>query len=82
MKYMVIIIGLLLLSTPCFADRPNIVILLVDDLGWNDVGYHNPEVTTPNVDMIAKEGIELDPGQGFSSFGGGNNQGALGGGVE
>jgi arylsulfatase A-like enzyme len=40
--------------------KPNVVILLADDLGWNDVGYHNPDVTTPNIDEIAKEGLELD----------------------
>ena len=54
----------LLLSAPYIAaetesteppQRPstNIVILLVDDLGWGDVGYHNPEVATPNIDNIA-----------------------------
>ena len=40
--------------------RTNIVILLVDDLGWGDVGYHNPEVITPNIDNIAARGVEFD----------------------
>ena len=40
--------------------RTNIVIFLVDDLGWGDVGYHNPEVETPNIDNIAARGVELD----------------------
>lgn len=39
---------------------PNIVIILVDDLGWNDVGYHNENVSTPNIDRLAKTGVELD----------------------
>ena len=38
----------------------NIVIILVDDLGWNDVGYHNENVSTPNIDRLAKAGVELD----------------------
>ncbi|MEM7019952.1 MAG: sulfatase-like hydrolase/transferase, partial [Pseudomonadota bacterium] len=42
------------------ADKPNIIIILADDLGWNDVGYHNPEVSTPNIDTLAEKGIELD----------------------
>jgi arylsulfatase B len=39
---------------------PNIVILLADDLGWNDIGYHNPEILTPNLDAFVAGGLELD----------------------
>jgi len=28
-------------------------------LGWNDVGFHNPKLKTPNMNWLAKEGIEL-----------------------
>jgi len=38
---------------------PNILIIISDDTGWNDVGFHNPEVITPNLNKLAKEGIEL-----------------------
>jgi hypothetical protein len=47
---------------------PNIVVFLVDDMGWNQVGYHakpsgNDEIQTPNMDYYAtKAGIELDRG--------------------
>ena len=43
--------------------QPNIVVLLVDNLGWNNVGYHNynpREYNTPNIVNLLKEGIELD----------------------
>ncbi len=40
--------------------RPNIIIILADDLGWGDVGYHGSSIKTPNIDMLAKEGIELN----------------------
>ncbi len=40
--------------------KPNVVIILADDLGWADVGYHGSEIRTPNIDRIAREGIELD----------------------
>ena len=41
-------------------DHPHILIILADDLGWNDVGYHGSSIDTPNIDRIAREGIELD----------------------
>lgn len=40
--------------------KPNIVILVADDMGWKDVGYHGSEIKTPNIDGLAKEGIELN----------------------
>ncbi|XP_064641259.1 arylsulfatase B-like [Lineus longissimus] len=39
--------------------RPNIVFILADDLGWNDVGWHNKDVKTPNIDKLAKSGVSL-----------------------
>ncbi len=40
--------------------QPNIVLLVADDLGWNDVGYHGSECVTPNIDRLAAEGVQLD----------------------
>tara|TARA_Y200000002_G_scaffold383271_1_gene404669 strand:- start:5706 stop:7142 length:1437 start_codon:yes stop_codon:yes gene_type:complete len=39
---------------------PNILIILVDDLGWHDVGYLNPAVGTPHIDALAESGVRLD----------------------
>jgi arylsulfatase A-like enzyme len=39
--------------------RPNILVILVDDLGWAGVGYHNKAMTTPNLDKLAMESVEL-----------------------
>lgn len=41
-------------------DRPNIVIIVADDLGWGDVGFHQSSIKTPNLDRVAKQGIILD----------------------
>ena len=45
---------------PADAPPPNVVILLADDLGWADVGYHGSDIQTPNIDRLAKEGMQLD----------------------
>lgn len=41
------------------ADRPNIVVLLADDLGWKDVGFHGSEIDTPHLDRLAAAGTEM-----------------------
>ena len=42
------------------ASRPNVIIFVADDAGWHDVGYHGSEIETPNIDRLAREGVELD----------------------
>ena len=41
-------------------DHPNVVIFLADDLGWADVGFHGSETRTPNIDRLAREGVEME----------------------
>ncbi|MEX0883465.1 MAG: sulfatase [Cyclobacteriaceae bacterium] len=42
-------------------NRPNIVMIIADDVGWNDIGcYGNEVVHTPNIDRMAGEGIRFD----------------------
>ena len=40
--------------------KPNIVFVLADDYGWNDVGYHGSEIKTPTLDRLASDGVKLD----------------------
>ena len=41
------------------AQRPNIIIMVADDIGWSDVGFHGGEIETPSLDRLAAEGMEL-----------------------
>lgn len=41
------------------ADRPNVVLIMVDDLGFSDFGCYGSEIETPNVDALAADGLRL-----------------------
>lgn len=38
---------------------PNIVVIIPDDLGWADAGYHGSEIRTPNIDKLAAESVRF-----------------------
>jgi arylsulfatase A-like enzyme len=39
------------------ADRPNVVVVLADDMGWGDLGCYGSAIPTPNIDRLAAEGV-------------------------
>lgn len=41
------------------ADRPNIVVILADDLGYSDIGCYGGEIATPNLDNLAANGLRF-----------------------
>ncbi|MBN2093394.1 arylsulfatase [candidate division KSB1 bacterium] len=59
-------IGLGALSVPSFftcsqlnSSRPNIVLMMVDDMGYSDLGCYGSEIHTPNIDQLANEGLKF-----------------------
>jgi len=41
------------------APRPNIVLIMADDLGFSDLGCYGGEIQTPNLDRMASEGMQF-----------------------
>ncbi|MEC8883642.1 MAG: arylsulfatase, partial [Bacteroidota bacterium] len=34
-------------------DKPNFLVIIADDAGWNDLGFHGSEIKTPTLDSLA-----------------------------
>lgn len=47
-------------AAPPSAPQPNILLILSDDQGWADVGWHGSVIQTPNLDRLAAEGARLE----------------------
>ena len=39
--------------------RPNVVVVLVDDMGWSDIGPYGGEIPTPHLDALARGGVRF-----------------------
>jgi arylsulfatase A-like enzyme len=42
------------------AEKPNLVVIMADDLGYGDVGWHRGPYRTPNLDRLAKDSVRLE----------------------
>jgi len=56
-----IVLALLLVAFQASAEpeRANVLMIVVDDLGWHDTGYQGAEYSTPTIDKLAAEGVRL-----------------------
>lgn len=45
--------------------KPNVLVIIADDLGWNDIGTRNAKIITPNLVKLAKDGVELQRFYGY-----------------
>ncbi|MFG0265590.1 MAG: arylsulfatase [Rhodopirellula sp. JB055] len=46
-------------SVCCASDRPNVVVILVDDMGFSDIGPYGSEIPTPHLDSLAAGGVKF-----------------------
>ena len=62
MKRMLLALNFLLLAFSASAERPNIILIVGDDVGFSDIGSYGGEISTPNLDALAASGTR------FSNF--------------
>lgn len=58
MKPLLLLCALLATPLPA-AERPNIVLIMVDDMGYSDIRPYGGEIDTPNIDALAKNGVRF-----------------------
>lgn len=54
---LIVLIGLAFVAGA--AEKPNIILILADDLGFSDIGCYGGEIKTPNIDALAKGGVRF-----------------------
>ena len=61
MRNSILLLALLLTTNVIQADSPNVIVILTDDQGWGDLSLHgNKNLSTPNLDALAKSGARFD----------------------
>lgn len=63
----ILFLNSLLISAQKTNERPNLIVIMTDDMGWADVGFNGcKDISTPNIDKIANQGIRFN--EGYVSF--------------
>lgn len=57
--YPVVLVGLSFFSAAAAPPRPNVILILADDMGFSDLGCYGGEIHTPNIDRLARQGVRF-----------------------
>ena len=60
MNYKYLFLAILTLGIHAEDKKPNVIIFLVDDLGWADISLRGADIDTPAIDSLFSEGMTLD----------------------
>ena len=59
MKLSLVLVLLFTFLNLSASERPNIIVILVDDMGFSDIGAYGSEIKTPHIDSLAKSGVRF-----------------------
>ena len=59
MKRRLLALLCILCGPACAAPKPNVLLIMADDLGFSDTGCYGGEIATPNLDALAKQGLRF-----------------------
>lgn len=78
MKKILIIVAAIFIANNVVAQKPNIVFVLVDDLGYGDLGYTGAtDIPTPNIDALANQGTKFTSAYAVHPFCGPSRMGLI-----
>ncbi len=55
----IVAFGLFATASATAVDRPNIIVVMVDDMGFSDIGCYGSEIPTPHLDALAENGLKF-----------------------
>lgn len=65
--YILLAVACLAASAEAAQEKPNLIVIMADDLGYGDVGYNGcTDIPTPHIDALAKDGVQFS--SGYSAY--------------
>ena len=58
-RFHILFLSLFVILTQAKTEKPNFLVILVDDMGYSDLGCYGGEIDTPNLDGLAKNGLRF-----------------------
>ena len=58
-QFLSLAVGSLAAASAASAERPNIIVMMADDMGWSDLGCYGSEIATPTLDRLAANGLRF-----------------------
>ena len=61
--FLMAVLGSILAFASCseekIPEKPNILMIVIDDMGWGDIGYNSDDILSPNLDNLAENGVKF-----------------------